>query len=160
MHLIQGSNIKRSELERLFHFLILENILKDVSLMNNLGFANNYIELGCDYRSYQKGTKPLLFPFLIEQKEQKEPSSSTKYSKKNDPVELTVPKAFAKQMAEKRKPKKTAAVPDDEQISAIKSSFFQDLVQLRNQKVSQLRYAQPKLIFLDSQLWIFVRFTD
>jgi superfamily II DNA helicase RecQ len=39
----KASHLKRTEVERLFHFLVSKNVLKEVNTTNKMGFVNGYV---------------------------------------------------------------------------------------------------------------------
>lgn len=41
----KGNGIKRTEVERIFHFMVVENILKEVYESNAMGFTSGYVEV-------------------------------------------------------------------------------------------------------------------
>jgi bloom syndrome protein len=45
----KGQAIRRTEVERIFHFMMLENILTEVSLTNRMGFASSYLRVSKAY---------------------------------------------------------------------------------------------------------------
>ena len=59
----KGASMKRSECERLFHFLLAKDIISEYH-QTKAGFTHAYVKLGKEARLYQDGNRPLQFQFL------------------------------------------------------------------------------------------------
>lgn len=50
-----GSDLARSDVERLFYKLLTEDALQEENVMNKSGFASSYVRLGGKFKGYQQG---------------------------------------------------------------------------------------------------------
>jgi superfamily II DNA helicase RecQ len=41
----KGKELKRNDLERIFHFLMINNVLKETYVTNAMGFVNGYVQV-------------------------------------------------------------------------------------------------------------------
>ncbi|KAI8917745.1 P-loop containing nucleoside triphosphate hydrolase protein [Powellomyces hirtus] len=60
----KGKHLKKSEVERLFHFLVGEHIVGELLVTNGQGFTCAYVKLGKCAGRYKAGNVPIAFTFV------------------------------------------------------------------------------------------------
>ncbi|KAK9453347.1 hypothetical protein V1511DRAFT_483342 [Dipodascopsis uninucleata] len=58
-----GKSLDRTDVERLFHHLVTEDVLKEYSLFNRAGFATSYLKLGAKANNFMFGNKKVIMSF-------------------------------------------------------------------------------------------------
>ncbi|KAK9450719.1 uncharacterized protein V1518DRAFT_380655 [Limtongia smithiae] len=58
-----GKELDRGDVERIFHHLVTEDVLKETSTVNGAGYANSYLKIGGQANAFLSGYKRLSMPF-------------------------------------------------------------------------------------------------
>lgn len=143
-----GRTMSKTDVERIFFHLISEKVLKEYSVMNNAGFASNYIQVGPDADLVVSGRKKIVVTFSSETKRpvpKFAPASSVLSNQKGSSSHQTTPLS-GKQIV---LPKK-AFSSDQEEAHFGKS--LDELTMVRLRKVAELGLQFSSQIVSDATL--------
>ncbi|OZJ04060.1 hypothetical protein BZG36_04653 [Bifiguratus adelaidae] len=162
-----GKSLSKTDAERLFKALVIQNILTERCEVNGQGFVSAYIQTGKGANELLRGKANVLLPFSMPKASYsgKQNSRSVKVKPRPNAVEEIeddnyfeeqdeLPRPARNQSQKSHRNKSQSATMnsgDDEVVKSLKVACFEELKALRNQLVSS-KGLQPRTVFTDTTL--------
>ncbi|QLL31032.1 hypothetical protein HG536_0A08470 [Torulaspora globosa] len=139
-----GKSLQKSEIERIFFHLITTRVLQEYSIMNNSGFAVNYVKMGPNARKLLNGKFEIKMQFTRSASGSRSTSAGAAVvSRSNTASETTTKTCTSKTGA--REQLRSYAYEEPANVSASPISLNNDMQLHSTQELSELNFAFQKL---------------
>lgn len=139
-----GKSLQKSEIERIFFHLVTTRVLQEYSIMNNSGFAVNYVKIGPNARKLLNGKLEIKMQFTKSTPGSRSTSAGAAVASRNNTTSEATRKTSTSKMGAKEQ-LRSYVYGEASNVSASPISLNNDMQLHSTQELSELTFAFQKL---------------